>query len=119
MKKATEWEIDAALKVVLEAVLSMPHKGVTTPSVITSSLVMVALPLLEATTSRAAIAIWLQELADAYDEEGEEGLGEDPEEAPDDDEDGADGEWDEEAVELDPADDEPDPDDEPAHEPER
>ena len=105
MKKATEWEIDAALKVVLEAVLSMPHKGVTTPSVITSSLVMVALPLLEATTSRAAIAIWLQELADAYDEKGEEGLGEDPEEDPDDDE--------EAGVELDPA------DDEPPHEPER
>ena len=117
MKKATEWEIDNALKVVLEAVLSMPHKGVTTPSVITSSLVMVALPLLEATTSRAAIAIWLQELADAYDEKGEEGLGEDPEEA---DLDGAEWDDDEEAgVELDPADDEPDPDDEPAHEPDR
>ena len=92
-------------------------RGVSSPHVIPTALVMVALPLLEATTSRAAIAIWLQELADAYDEKGEEGLGEDPEEA---DLDGAEWDDDEEAgVELDPADDEPDPDDEPAHEPDR
>ena len=114
----SDQELTIALQTALEAVLAMPERGVTSPHVIPTALVMVALPLLEATTSRAAIAIWLQELADAYDEQGEEGLGEDAEEDPDDDEDDADGEWDE-AVELDPADDEPDPDDEPAHEPER
>ena len=111
----SDQELTTALQAALEAVLEMPERGVTSPHVIPTALVMVALPLLEATTSRAAIAIWLQELADAYDEKGEEGLGEDPEN--DDDEDGADAE--EAGVELDPADDEPDPDDEPADEPER
>ena len=63
---AADQEIDTALRIVLQAVKSMPGQGVSSPHVIPTALVMVALPLMEATTSRAAIAEWLGELQRAY-----------------------------------------------------
>lgn len=62
----SDQELTIALQAALEAVLEMPKRGVRSPHVIPTALVMVALPLMEATTSRAAIGLWLQELADAY-----------------------------------------------------
>ena len=50
-------------------------RGVSSPHVIPTALVMVALPLMEATTSRAAIAAWLLELHEAYVEEPEQESG--------------------------------------------
>ena len=44
------------------------------PHVIPTALVMVALPLMEATTSRAAIAEWLGELQRAYARDREPSL---------------------------------------------
>ena len=43
---------------------------------------MVALPLMEATTSRAAIGLWLQELADAYAPDADDGPEGEPEGEP-------------------------------------
>jgi hypothetical protein len=65
---AADQEIDTALRLVLQAVTSMPGHGVTSPHVIPTALVMVALPLMEATTSRATIAAWLLELHETYAE---------------------------------------------------
>ena len=70
---AADQEIDTALRLVLQAVMSMPGQGVTSPHVIPTALVMVALPLMEATTSRAAIAEWLGELQRAYASDPEGG----------------------------------------------
>ena len=69
----SDQELTIALQAALEAVLEMPKRGVTSPHVIPTALVMVALPLMEATTSRAAIAEWLQELADAYAPDADDG----------------------------------------------
>ncbi len=68
---SSDQEINTALQAALEAVLEMPKRGVSSPHVIPTALVMVALPLMEATTSRAAIAQWLGELQRAYAEEPE------------------------------------------------
>ena len=70
---AADQEIDTALRLVLQAVMSMPERGVTSPHVIPTALVMVALPLMEATTSRAAIAEWLLELHESYAEDAGDG----------------------------------------------
>ena len=72
---AADQEIDTALRLVLQAVTSMPGQGVTSPHVIPTALVMVALPLMETTTSRAAIAQWLLELHETYAREPEEDTG--------------------------------------------
>ena len=69
----SDQELTIALQAALEAVLEMPKRGVTSPHVIPTALVMVALPLMEATTSRAAIGLWLQELADAYAPDADDG----------------------------------------------
>lgn len=71
----SDQELTIALQAALEAVLEMPERGVSSPHVIPTALVMVALPLMEATSSRAAIGLWLQELADAYAEGPEDGPG--------------------------------------------
>ena len=63
---SSDQEINTALQAALEAVLAMPKRGVTSPHVIPTALVMVALPLMETTTSRAAIAQWLLELHESY-----------------------------------------------------
>ena len=63
---AADQELAIALQAALEAVLAMPERGVTSPHVIPTALVMVALPLMEATTSRAVIAQWLLELHESY-----------------------------------------------------
>lgn len=63
---SSDQEINIALQAALEAVLEMPERGVISPHVIPTALVMVALPLMEATTSRAAIAQWLLELHESY-----------------------------------------------------
>ncbi len=57
---------DQELTIALEAVLAMPERGVSSPHVIPTALVMVALPLMEATSSRQAIAQWLLELHESY-----------------------------------------------------
>ena len=72
---ASDQELTIALQAALEAVLEMPKRGVTSPHVIPTALVMVALPLMETTTSRAAIAEWLGELQRAYAEEAEDESG--------------------------------------------
>ena len=72
---AAAQEMDTALRLVLQAVMSMPGKGVTSPHLIPTALVMVAPPLLEAKTSRAAIAEWLGELQKAYAEAPEQESG--------------------------------------------
>ena len=69
----SDQELTIALQAALEAVLDMPKRGVSSPHVIPTALVMVALPLMEATTSRAAIGLWLQELADAYAPDPDDG----------------------------------------------
>ena len=69
---SSDQEINTALQAALEAVLAMPERGVTSPHVIPTALVMVALPLMEMTTSRAAIAQWLLELHENYAREPEE-----------------------------------------------
>ena len=63
---AADQEITIALQAALEAVLEMPERGVTSPHVIPTALVMVALPLMETTSSRQAIAQWLLELHESY-----------------------------------------------------
>ena len=67
----SDQELTIALQAALEAVLAMPERGVTSPHVIPTALVMVALPLMETTTSRAAIAQWLLELHESYAREPE------------------------------------------------
>ena len=62
----SDQELTIALQAALEAVLAMPERGVSSPHVIPTALVMVALPLMETTTSRAAIAQWLLELHKSY-----------------------------------------------------
>ena len=69
---SSDQEINIALQAALEAVLEMPERGVTSPHVIPTALVMVALPLMEATSSRAAIAQWLLELHESYAREPED-----------------------------------------------
>lgn len=71
----SDQELTIALQAALEAVLEMPERGVSSPHVIPTALVMVALPLMEMTSSRAAIGLWLQELADAYAEGPDDGPG--------------------------------------------
>ena len=63
---SSDQEINTALQAALEAVLEMPERGVTSPHVIPTALVMVALPLMETTTSRKAIAEWMLELHESY-----------------------------------------------------
>jgi len=69
---SSDQEINIALQAALEAVLEMPERGVSSPHVIPTALVMVALPLMEATSSRAAIAQWLLELHETYRSEPED-----------------------------------------------
>jgi hypothetical protein len=71
---SSDQEITIALQAALEAVLEMPKRGVSSPHVIPTALVMVALPLMEMTASRAAIAQWLLELHESYACEPEDEL---------------------------------------------
>jgi hypothetical protein len=59
---AADHEINTALRIVLQAVTSMPGRGRPAHTSSRPPLVMVALPLMEATRSEAAIAAWLLEL---------------------------------------------------------